>query len=396
MTIIEVIGKHDKEEFINFPKKLYKGDPFWVCQLDKEIESVFNPLTNQAFGHGEAIRWILKDSNNITIGRVAAFIDYTRSAANRQPTGGMGFFEVTESKEAAFTLFDTARCWLAGRGMEAMDGPINFGENDNNWGLLVEGFMQQGFGMQYHKKYYRHFFEEYGFRKYFEQYSFHRLIRGEDNKIVPFPDRMMKIADWLSKRPGYSFRHLEIRNKEKYIKDIVEVYNSAWSVFKQDFTPLNPKFLLESFNKAKPVIDEELIWFAYYHDKPIAFFILLPDLNQILKHLNGRMHLWNMIRFVYYRLIHKMTKLRTVVGGVHPSYQNSGVESAIFLHLHNVFRRKPWLTELEFSWVGDYNPRMIAINEALGAKQSRIHFTYRYLINKDIPFLTFREEMKKN
>jgi hypothetical protein len=394
MEIKEVLTKPDKEEFINFPKKLYKGDPFWVCQLDTGIESVFNPAVNHAFGHGEAIRWILMDDNGTTIGRVAAFIDKVRSSANRQPTGGMGFFEVINDRDAAFLLFDTASSWLAGRGIEAMDGPINFGENDNNWGLLVEGYMQQGFGMPYNKSYYRRFFEEYGFRKYFEQYSYHRDIRGKNNEIVQFPERMMKIAAWLTKRPGYSFRHFEIRNKEKYIKDIVYIYNSTWSVFKEDFTPLDPKFLIESFNKAKPVIDEELIWFAYFNEKPIAFFVLMPDLNQILKHFNGRMNLWNMIRFVWYRSTHKMTRLRAVVGGVHPAYQNSGVESAIFLNLYNVFKKKPWLRELELSWVGDFNDRMIAIYEALGAKQAKVHFTYRYLINKDITFLTYREEME--
>jgi hypothetical protein len=395
MYILEVIEKRDKEEFINFPKKLYKGDPCWICPLDNMIESVFDPGANHAFEHGEAIRWILKDDSNITIGRVAAFIDNVRSAASRQPTGGMGFFEVTESRDAAFLLFDTARDWLKARGMEAMDGPVNFGENDNNWGLLADGFMQQGFGMPYHKKYYRRYFEEYGFRKYFEQYSYHRAIRGDDNEIVQFPERIMKIASWLSRRPGYTFSHFEIRNKEKYIKDVVEIYNSTWSVFKEDFTPLDPKFLLESFNKARIIIDEELIWFAYFNDKPIAFFILYPDLNQILSHLNGRMNPVNMIRFLYYRMTHKMTRLRAIVGGVHPSYQNSGVESAIFLHLYNIFRKKPWLRELELSWVGDFNPRMIAIYEALGAKQAKMHITYRYLINDKIPFLTYKEEIEK-
>ncbi len=393
MQIIEVVSKHDREEFINFPKKLYKGDPFWVCQLDNGVESVFTPGINPTFGHGEAIRWILRDGNNFTIGRVAAFIDNFRSAANRHPTGGMGFFEVIENREAAFLLFDTARDWLADRGMEAMDGPINFGENDNSWGLLVDGFMQQGFGMPYNKKYYRNFFEEYGFKKYFEQYSYHRAIRGPEGEIVHFPDRIMKIAAWLSKRPGYSFRHFEIRNKDKYIRDVVEIYNSTWSVFKEDFTPLDPMFLLESFNKARHFIDEELIWFAYFNDKPISFFILYPDLNQILKHFNGKLHPWNLIRFVFYRMSHKMTRLRAVVGGVHPSYQNSGVESAIFFHLYNVFKNKPWFKELELSWVGDYNPRMIAIYEALGSEKAKTHVTYRYLINKNIPFLTFKEEM---
>jgi hypothetical protein len=393
MQIVEVITKKDKEEFINFPKKLYKGDPFWICQLDDGIESVFNPVTNHTFKHGSAIRWILKNETNTTIGRVAAFIDNVRSAANRQPTGGIGFFEVIEDKEAAFTLFNQAAQWLTDSGMEAMDGPINFGENDNNWGLLVEGFTRQGYGMPYHKKYYRNFFEEYGFRKYFEQYSYHRDIRGKDNRIVQFPERIMKIAGWLSKRPGYTFRHFEIRNKEKFIKDIVNIYNSTWSVFKEDFTPLDPAFLLESFIKAKPILDEELIWFAYYNDKPIAFFILFPDLNQILSHFNGEMNIWNLIRFVYFRATHSMTRTRAVVGGVHPTYQNSGVESAIFLQLYNVFKKKPWLKELELSWVGDFNPRMIAIYEALGASKAKTHVTYRYLLNKKLPFSTYKDEM---
>lgn len=393
MRILEVITKQDKKEFIDLPKMLYKDDPCWVCALDSAVESVFDPAINHTFKHGKAVRWIIKDDNKITTGRIAAFIDSVRSAANNQPTGGIGFFEVIESRDAAFLLLDTAKSWLKDHGMEAMDGPINFGENDNNWGLLVEGFMQQAYGMPYNKKYYRTFFEEYGFRTYFEQYSYHRTVRGKDNEIVEFPERMMKIASWLTKRPGYTFHHFEKRNKEKYVKDIVEIYNSAWSVFKEDFTPLETAFLYETFEKAKPIIDEELIWFAYHNDRPISFFVLFPDVNQILKHLSGRMNLWNMLRFVYYRITHKMTRMRAVVGGVHPSYQNSGVESAIFFHLYTMFIKKPWFRELELSWVGDYNPKMIGIYEALGANRAKIHITYRYMINDKLTFKTYKEEM---
>jgi len=396
MQVIEVITIHDKKEFINFPKELYRGDPYWVCQLDSGIESVFNPAKNHTFKHGAANRWILRDDNENTIGRIAAFIDHIRSAANNQPTGGIGFFEVTENREAAFALFNTAREWLAAMGMEAMDGPINFGENDNNWGLLVEGFIQQGFGMPYHKKYYRAFFEEYGFKNYFEQYSYHRNVRGSNNKIVQFPERIMKIAEWLSRRPGYSFHHFDFRNRGKFEKDIIEIYNSTWAVFKEDFTPLDPAFLEESIKKARVILDEELIWFAYFNDKPIAFFILFPDLNQILKHFNGKLHLWNLIRFAYFIVTHKMTRMRAVVGGVHPTYQNSGVESAIFLQLYKVFEKKPWFKELELSWVGDFNPKMIAIYEALGAKKAKTHITYRYFINDKQSFKRYKDEMAEN
>lgn len=393
MPITEVITKQDKKDFVNFPKILYKEDNDWICQLDATVESVFDPSKNHSFKDGEAIRWILKESEGETIGRIAAFIDRKRSAASSQPTGGIGFFEVIDDKTAAFTLFDTAREWLKEHGMAAIDGPINFGENDINWGLLVDGFMQQGFGMPYNKKYYRTFFEDYGFKNYFEQYSYHREVRGKDNSITKFPERIMKIAEWLSKRQGYSFHHFEAKNKEKFINDIIEIYNSAWSVFKEDFTPLDPIILNETFESAKAVLDEELIWFAYFNDKPIAFFVLFPDLNQILKFFNGKLNLWNLIRFLYFRATHKMTRARALVGGVHPSYQNSGVESSIFLHIYKTFEKKPWFKELELSWVGDYNPKMIAIYEAIGAKRAKTHITYRYLINDKITFIRYKDEM---
>lgn len=393
MQIIQVTTTKDKKEFLNFPKRLYKGDPFWVCQLDSELEALFDPERNYLFRQGEANRWILKDSDGRTIGRIAAFIDRVRSAAYFQPTGGIGFFEVIQDRNAAFMLFDAGREWLESKGMEAMDGPINFGENDNNWGLLVEGFMPQGYGMPYNKKYYRDFFEEYGFRNYFEQYSYHRDVRTPDNKIVEFPPRIMKIAEWLTKRPGYSFRHFEFSKKEKFLNDLADIYNATWKAFKEDFTPLDPELLDALFKKAKPVIDEDIIWFAYFNDKPIAFFILYPDLNQILKYFNGKLNLINMIRFLYFKATHKMTRMRAVVGGVNPSHQNGGVESAIFYNLYGVFKRKPWYKELELSWVGDFNPKMIAIYEALGAKKAKTHITYRYLINKKLKFTRYMDEM---
>jgi len=392
MNIVEVTTEAMRREFTGFPKRLYKGDPNWVCPLDSETESVFDPQRNAAFRHGEAVRWILMDDSGTTIGRVAAFIDEIRSKANRQPTGGLGFFEVTESREAAFMLFDTARKWLTERGMKAMDGPINFGENDNYWGLLVEGYMQPGFGMPYNKPYYRKYFEEYGFRTYFEQYSYHKDVAS----VEVFPERFRKIAEWISRRPGYTYRHFEYSQREKIAADMVEIYNATWAVFKEDFTPLDPARLQNSLQQAKAFIDPELIWFAYHNEKPVAFFIIFPDLNQIIRHFNGRLTLWNKIRFLYYKVTHEMTRARALVAGVHPSYQNSGIESAIFLELFRVFRKKRFYKELELSWVGDFNPKMISIYEALGAHKAKTHLTLRYMIDDTLPFKMYREEMEEN
>lgn len=392
MRITEVTTDAGKQEFIEFPKRLYQGDRNWVCPLDSETDAVFDPARNAAFRHGEATRWILSAPDGKTIGRVATFIDEIRSEANRQPTGGLGYFEVIESREAAFLLFDTARLWLTERGMKAMDGPINFGENDNYWGLLVEGYMQPGFGMPYNKPYYRQYFEEYGFRTYFEQYSYHKDVAS----VEVFPDRFRKIAEWISKRPGYTYRHFDYSQRDKIAADMVEIYNATWAVFKEDFTPLDPARIQNTLQQAKAFIDPELIWFAYHNDKPVAFFIIFPDLNQIIRHFDGRLTLWNKIRFVYYKLTHEMTRARALVAGVHPSYQNSGIESAIFLELFRVFKKKPFYKELELSWVGDFNPKMISIYEALGAQKAKTHLTLRFMIDDTLPFKMYKDEMDEN
>lgn len=395
MKLVEVTDKTTRQEFLEVPKILYKNDPNWTCPLDMEIENIFNPDRNSCFKNGDAIRWILKDDNGSLTGRIAAFYDKNKAYENTQPTGGTGFFECIRNQEAANILFDAAREWLRSHGMEAMDGPINFGENFVYWGLLIDGFIKQAYGMPYNFPYYRSIFEGYGFKNYFEQYTYHRMAREPDGKIVQFPDRIMKIAEWLSRRPGYSFRHFTFREKDKFLNDLVDIYNAAWAVYKEDFTPLDPAFINETFKKAKAIIDEDIIWFAYYNDKPIAFFVLYPDLNQILENFNGKLHLWNKIRFMYYKVTHKMTRMRAFVGGVTPLYQNSGVESAIFYHLYQVFKKKPWYKELELSWVGDYNPKMIAIYEALGAQRAKKHVTYRYIFNEKLPFRRYKNEMNQ-
>ena len=389
MKIVEVETKDLRKEFVNFPKYLYRNDSKWVTPLDSEVEAVFDPDRNAVFSRGEAIRWLLVDNKNKTLGRIAAFIDEIRKNAYKYPTGGIGYFEVIEDFNAAAMLFDTAIEWLKERGIEAIDGPINFGENDNNWGLLVDGFTIPTFGMPYNKTYYKDFFEEYGFKNYFDQFSYLKDL----SKVNAFPERFMRIAEWISKRPGYSFDHFRFKNAAKYVNDVVEVYNATWAEFKEDFTPLDPEVLHDTIRKTKIFLEEDLVWFAYHNDQPIAFFLLYPDINQILKHLSGKLDPLSIAKFLVMKKNHKITRIRAAAAGVHPKYQNSGVESAIFFQLYKVFKAKPWYRELELSWVGDFNPKMISIYEAIGAQKSKTHTTYRYLVDRNAEFIRYKDEL---
>ncbi len=383
MTLIQVTGRKTEKEFIKVPKILYRKDLNWVCPMDSEIRSRFNPDHNPHMRDGEAIRWVLKDDKGKLIGRLAAFYSREKAGADKVPSGGMGLFECIDDEKAAFLLFDAAGNWLRSKGMKAMDAPVNFGENDNNWGLLVEGFTHPGFGMPYNFPYYRKFFEDYGFSIYFRQYSYHLDLTRT------FPERFWKIAEWIGKKPDFHFRPFAYRDAEKFIADMVQIYNEAWKDFKENFTPLKLQDVREGMMKAKPILDPDLIWFAYYKDEPIGFFIMFPDINQILKKLDGRMHILNMIRFLYYKNTGTINRIRAQIAGVVPRFQNSGVESGIFWHLNEKMKHKSQYGEIELSWVGDFNPKMIALYEAVGATKAKTHHTYRYMLDPEIPFERF-------
>ncbi len=380
MRIQEVSGKKLKKAFLQVPKILYKDDDTWVCPFDKEIESVFDPGKNTYYTHGKATRWIMYNHENQLIGRIAGFIDYNTANKYDQPTGGTGFFECINDQEAANLLFDTAKNWLKEQGMEAMDGPVNFGETDKYWGLLVEGFTHPSYEIAFNPPYYQSLFESYGFKTYFKQEGFHLNVQEE------LPPRFKKIAEWIARKPEYEFRHFEWKKADAYIQDFVAVFNEAWASFKENFVPLEVKYIRKTMQKAKPILEEEFVWFAYHKGKPIAIYLMYPDVNMILKHFNGRLSIPGMIKFLYLKKRKTITRARGVLMGVIPAFQGRGVEAAIILNLVKVFERKRHYREIEFSWVGDFNPKMRKIFMSVGSVSAKHYITYRYLFDRNAVF----------
>lgn len=385
MQLIEITLENFRS-FHDTGRFLYQDDPNWIAPLDMEVENIFTPSKNQLFAHGEAIRWILKDDSGRLIGRVAAFINHDKAGKSAVPSGGMGFFECIDDPGAAKILFDSSRDWLQKRGAVAMDASINFGENFSYWGVLVEGFTKQGYGMPYNKSYYQKLFEDYGFKDYFQQFSYHLDI------MKPWPERMVKFAEFLSSRPGYTFSHFEKKNPGKYIRDLVEVINLTWSDYLEDFTPFTDKDLEEIFESAKPILVEEFIWFAYKDGKPVGVVVAFPDVNQVLAHFNGRLNLWKGLKFMWLKSGRTITRNRVLLAGVIPEFQNSGVIAALFLQFALATKNKSWYREIELSWVGDYNPRMRKVYEQIGAVPMKKHITYRYMIDPSVPFERFTNE----
>lgn len=383
MQLIEINDKRGVRLFHEVPRTVYEGDPVWVRALRMEVENTFNPEKNSSFNHGSAIRWVLADDQGKLVGRVAAFINHAKNNGVEVPTGGLGFFECINNQDYADILFDACRDWLKEQGAQGMDGSINFGENMVNWGVLVEGFIPQAYGMQYNKPYYGQLFENYGFQDYFQQFSYHKDLSQ------PFPERIVKFARFLETRPGYKFEHFSIRNQKKYIDDLISVLNATWSEYMEDFIPIERDEMEALFNSAKALIEEEFIWFAYKDGQPIGVVVSLPDFNQILKHFNGRIRLIHVPKLLYLKKKKTITRFRVLLAAIIPEYQNSGAIAALFLQMIKALDNKPQYTEMELSWVGDYNKRMIKIYEQIGGVQMKKHLTYRYLFDPNIPFERF-------
>ena len=374
MQLIEVDNSSTKEAFFLLPFDIYRDDSNWVCPLQNDIESVFDPKKNNFFQFGKCTRWILNDNNGKTIGRIAAFINDKKAFKEDLPTGGCGFFECIDSQEAANVLFDKAVSWLTAHGMKAMNGPINFGENDMWWGLLIEGFKLPFYGMNYNPPYYKTLFENYGFTIKYEQISNSIDIRKG------LPEKVAKIATWVSKRNGNSFEHLDLSNIKKYAHDFMEIYNDDWKDF-DGFTPVTEQTITETITKIKPVMDPKLIWYAYVNNDPAAFTMILPDTNELIKGLNGKLNLMGKLRFLWNKFTVKHTRMRAIIMGTKEKYRNHGLESAMFMKLQEYTRPLPHYEELELSWVGDFNSKMLSVHYTIGAVFSKKHATYVFKFN---------------
>jgi GNAT superfamily N-acetyltransferase len=381
MKLIQVENQKQADLFLELPYQIYKNDPNWIAPLENEVADIFNPEKNKAFRNGKLKRWILCDDKK-TIGRIAAFVNPKyRSKGDEFPVGGVGFFECVNDQDAADMLFDVAKTWLIEAGVKAMDGPINFGERDKWWGLLVDGFHAPSYSLSYNPPYYKSLFEHYGFQLFFEQYCFGMNVKK------PVQQKIIDRHKLISQDSAFSVKNLEKKDILKYADDFASVYNQAWAGHGgMKELPKEQARLL--FKKMKPVMDERLIWYAYHNEKPIAIFTNLPDLNQWFKYLNGKFGIWQKLKFLWIKTFTTNRKFTGLVFGIIPEFQGQGIDAYLIAEASQSLRSDSMPYEdYEMQWIGDFNPKMVNIAENLGdVTKSRTLITYRYNFNRDIPF----------
>lgn len=380
--IKEVVEQKETQEFLDFPARLYSNDKNWIRPLDEDIEKVFDPDQNKFFRTGKAKRWLLINGEGETVGKIAAFYEKNTANSFEQLTGGIGFFDCIDNQQAANMLFDTGKKWLQQEGMTAMDGPINFGTREHFWGCLVDGFYEPVYNMPYNYPYYAALFENYGFKNYFNQYTYHMPL--DPSLLQPV---VREKAARVSRDPAYKVVTYKRKELERFTEAFVTIFNEAWGKF-PGIKPMKKKQALAMFKAMNQILDPRIIYFLYHHERPIAFFIMIPDLYLMIRHFNGKLNTLNKLRmFGYYRVFKKATRALGLIFGVVPEFQGKGVEAAMIVQFGEDTKMPGFrYTDLEMNWIGDFNPKMMKLMGTIGAKIRKTHVTYRYLFDRNKPF----------
>jgi GNAT superfamily N-acetyltransferase len=380
MKLVAVDHRQVLRDWHDVPRRIYKGDANWIPHLKQDVEKVFDSGKNKLLEAGAARRWVLYDAEGRAAGRVAAFINPLTARAGEYPVAGMGFFECIDDAAAARLLLDAVRDWLEDQGMEAMDGPVNLGPRNMFWGLLIENFTDAPvYGANYNPPNYRRLLEDYGFRIYYKQLFFKRSL------AVPAQPVFYAKLDRLAAEPGFEVRNAVGMSLEKIAADFRSVYNDAWAVH-DDFRPMMPEAALKITRAMAPVMDRRIMLFAYHRDRPVGFFINLPELNGIFKHLDGNLDLIGKLKFLWHKRRRAVRTMTGIAFGVVSEFQGKGVEAAMVVHTEKHIAAPGFYRDLVLTWIGDFNPRMLRVCENLGAMNYRTSATYRYLFDRNRPF----------
>lgn len=382
MEALKVSSEIDEREFLDFPARLFKNDANYIRPLDQDIEKVFNAKINKYFRFGECERFLFKNNQGNTVGKLAVFVN--RKYRQEQPTGGIGFFDCIDDQEVANIMFDFSKTWLEKRDIQAMDGPINFGERDQFWGLLIEGFSEPLYAMNYNPPYYKNLFENYGFQIYFNQLCFGRKIHD------PVAENFLAMHERISRNKAITTKTLKVKYLKEFAEDFTEVYNKAWASHGEG-KQISIAQTFALFKTLKPVINEHICWFVYENEKPIAIWMNIPDINQWVKGFNGRFGILQKLFFLILKKYRKNKKMIGLVFGIVPEWQRKGVDGYLIWEGTKHFRKHTDFEDYEMQWIGDFNPKMVKIAKNLETEVTRKLATYRYLFDREKEFTTHKK-----
>lgn len=366
--ITAVAVPSQQREFLLYPESLYADYPHWVCPLRIERRDFFDPKKNPFFNNADVQLFLAKRDGKVA-GRISAHIYHPHNRTHNEKTGFFGFFECENDYEVAKSLWDAARDWLRSRGMERMRGPCNFTTN-HEVGFLADGFDRPPvIMMTYTMPYYLEFAERYGMAKAMDVHAYHGY------SATGFDPRAERLIDRIRTRANATVRTIDMSRFAEEVAHVKRIYNAAWAP-NWGFVPMDDDELNHMAKDMKQIIDPRIVLFVEVEGQPVAFSLALPDINQALIHLRGRLFPFGLFKLLWLLKVKKVCTLaRIMVMGVLPEYQKRGIDTIMNFETYRRAREAGY-AEGEMSWVLETNDQMIAVAENLGYTRYKTYRLY--------------------
>ncbi len=363
ITVREVTNATDLDRFVKLPFAVYRDDPYWVSPLLSDLKKALTPGKNPFWSHAER-RLFLAEKDGRPVGRICATVDFNYNSFHKSSVGFFGYFESTNDPDATAALFDAAGRWCREKGMTLLYGPANPSLNDEA-GLLIDGFdSPPQVKMSYNPRDYISLIEGAGLTKVKDLHAY--VIDAER----PMPDRYVRVIEMLKRKPGLVVRPANLSRLRDELELNKEVYNDAWSD-NWDFAPMTSEELDDLARQLKPLIIPELIPFVLYNGEIAAMSVALPDYNQVLRRLNGRLLPFGWLKFLIYK--GRINQGRLWALGVKAKFRHMGFDSLLYYE-SLVAARKLGYKWGEVSWILEDNFAIIRPILNLGG---RLYKTYR-------------------
>jgi GNAT superfamily N-acetyltransferase len=356
IEVVRIEKAKDLNRFIRLPWEIYKNDPNWVPPLMKDVKFKLDRARHPFFDHAKMDLFVAIQGNDV-VGRIAAILDERHNKVHQEHTGFFGMFECIENYDVAHSLFSTAENWCRDQGMDRIRGPVNLSMNDE-CGFLLEGFDSSPvIKMTYNPRYYLDFCDRYGFVKAKDLFAF---LKDE----VGVVGRIANIVERVRQKENVVIRHIDMKRYVEEVEIIKDIYNAAWEL-NWGFVPMTSRDIDLLAQELKPILEPELVLFAEVDGRPVGISITIPDYNQVLKRINGKLGPISILKILYYR--RKITGVRGIAFGIKKEYQKTGINAVLYYETEMASARLGY-TWCEMSWNLEDNKMINNFDEAIGGK----------------------------
>lgn len=373
LTIKEVNHKNTRvlNDFIGLPYRLYKDDPYWVAPMVSEEKKRFSPKYHPFLQRNE-VEYFVCYRDAEPVGRIAGIINKDHNRHHSDKTAFFGFFESIEDDAVAARLLSAAGNWVKDRGADALRGPTNFDINDMS-GLLTRGFDEIPYIMMtYNFPYYQPLLQRNGFEMAMRFFAY-----SVTQEAIRFPDVLERLQQ-RQQDNGITLRSADFSFARREAQNAAEIFNRSW-INNWGFVPFTEEELLRAFEQVKFFAKEDLIIFAEYKGRPVGFALALPDINQLLHPMNGRLLPFNWAKLmVGFR---KINRIRVLLMGVVPEFRSKGIDLMFYKRLLENSRKHGY-HKAELSWILESNTMMNRVLEHINAVKSKEYGMFEKKLSK--------------